>query len=403
MTSAHSAAGPALGYQFQADFALLELAKLNKPGAAITLEMHDDVAWEDAGTATELLQVKHSINKVGGLGDQSVSLWKTLNVWMNASRVGDIDGPRLHLVTTGTATEGSAAYALRPSSHNPAEAARLLLEAAKVGDNQQTQTIRDAFAGLASSTRSTFISKVYVVDATPNISDIDAAIRQALWSYLPTDPARADLAMESVWGWWRGRVVEMLSYRFFPDKPLRTRVEATEMAQRLQKLIIDFSPRGLPEFDDLADPDDEALAHLSGAVFTHQLDLIGYRNLAMRQAIVDFYRAFNSETRWLEYDFVQTDEVRRYEGKLLDAWRVAFGHMESALGDEATEEKQKDAGLALISKLLENTQPPRIRDHADHDFYYRGKHHMLADDMNVGWHPDFKARVEALLTATVLA
>jgi hypothetical protein len=57
----HGAAPNAVGYQHQTWWALVELLRsaAYRPDAAISLELHDDVGWELAGTPTELLQVKH--------------------------------------------------------------------------------------------------------------------------------------------------------------------------------------------------------------------------------------------------------------------------------------------------------------------------------------------------------
>ncbi len=52
--------------------ALLELLRGQEdhPDGAISLELHDDVAWEEDGRPVELLQVKHHIRSVRSLGDK---------------------------------------------------------------------------------------------------------------------------------------------------------------------------------------------------------------------------------------------------------------------------------------------------------------------------------------------
>jgi hypothetical protein len=57
-------------------------------GVELSIERLDDVAFETAGDAVELLQTKHHINKQGDLSDASVDLWKTSRVW-----AGDEKGP----------------------------------------------------------------------------------------------------------------------------------------------------------------------------------------------------------------------------------------------------------------------------------------------------------------------
>ena len=61
MATTHGAAASAAGYQYQTWWGLLEMLRkgLDHPDASLTLEMHDDVAWDENGTPTELLQTKH--------------------------------------------------------------------------------------------------------------------------------------------------------------------------------------------------------------------------------------------------------------------------------------------------------------------------------------------------------
>jgi hypothetical protein len=84
-SSNHGAAASALGYQYQTDWCLLELLRrgTTRPDASISLEMHDDVAWEQAGSPRELIQVKHHQQARGNLGDASPDMWRTIQVWLD--------------------------------------------------------------------------------------------------------------------------------------------------------------------------------------------------------------------------------------------------------------------------------------------------------------------------------
>src|SRR3954447_2207342 len=102
----HSAAASASGYLYQTSWALLELLRqaTNRPDQAVSLEMHDDIAWEDAsGNATELLQMKLHRRATAGLGDKDTDVWKTLGNWMARSDATDPNGADLALVTTSIA------------------------------------------------------------------------------------------------------------------------------------------------------------------------------------------------------------------------------------------------------------------------------------------------------------
>lgn len=156
-SSAHEASSSALGYLFQAQLALLELLRGadERPDGEISLELHDDVAWEEAGNPVDLLQVKHHIRGVRTLGDKDDDVWRTIKSWMDTHDPGDVHGPWLTLVTTQQARPGSAMAKLRGPERDPAVALELLTAAAKESTAQNTDQAREAFLGL-SGTQSVF-------------------------------------------------------------------------------------------------------------------------------------------------------------------------------------------------------------------------------------------------------
>jgi hypothetical protein len=95
--TSHTAAPAALGYIYQCQWPLLALLRdsADRPDCQITLELHDDVAWDHDGTPTALLQVKHHVNSVRGLGDKDVDWWRTIQAWMDAHDPADAAGPKL--------------------------------------------------------------------------------------------------------------------------------------------------------------------------------------------------------------------------------------------------------------------------------------------------------------------
>jgi hypothetical protein len=361
--------------------------------------MHDDVAWDDSGTPVEQLQVKHSVKAAGGLGNASDRMWRTLKAWMDAGNPGDPDGPTLCLVTTTAASVGSVAHMLRDETRDAPAAAATLRKVAVESKGDETADARAMFAAMSVPTQNAFVARIRVVDGEPNVLDIDQAIRGELWRQLPDAADRQDDYMALLWGWWRSRAVEMLSRPYFPDRGLRDVVTAAELTSELTRLTIAFSEHGLPEYEDLdVDDQHDALQGLEHEVFVQQLGFLDYtvNTRVVRRAIVDYYRAVSSEVRWLRRDFLRSDDVMRYERRLCEAWDVAFGFMVDELGDSATPEQRVAAGRKFLADLLMK-EPLRIRTHVDQDFYYRGKHHMLAQEATVGWHPQFQDRLNDLL------
>lgn len=145
----HGAAGSALGYLFQVQWALLALLRRVRqaPDAAMSFEVLDDIQFDDP---MELVQVKHHLGDTATLTDNSVDLWRTLAVWMDAGEnaQGPEDVPAaLMLVTTARTGEGSAAALLGPTERQPQLASDLLTEAATNSTNQETAAARAQFLG----------------------------------------------------------------------------------------------------------------------------------------------------------------------------------------------------------------------------------------------------------------
>ncbi|MFC8174961.1 ABC-three component system protein [Streptomyces sp. NPDC057325] len=389
-SSAHEASASALGYLFQAQFALLELLRgqEERPDGAISLELHDDVAWDEDGLPVDLLQVKHHIRGVRTLGDKDDDVWRTIQSWIDTHQPGDKDGPILTLVTTQQARPGSAMAALRAPDPQPVQALKLLITAAQESEAKGTKDARVAFLKLPPAQRAVFVQRMRIIDGTPSIDDLDAQVRVKLRAALPD--GHADSFMRQLWAWWYEQTVEMLQKR-------HTSVSVTRLMQRISRIRDDYTSDRLPTLVSREDFPPEAEAELTDLRFVHQLHWVG-AGRQLNKAMVDYYRAYTQTVAWLEDDLVGLDELARFEENLSDEWQREFDWMLDDLPDDATDREQEQAGRALLRKTLDQTRY-RIREAYDEAFFSRGKHHELADRGRIGWHPDFEARVKDLIRA----
>lgn len=396
----HGAASSAAGYLYQTYWALLELLRRghDRPDQTMTLEMHDDVAWEVDGSATELLQTKLHANTAAGLGDKHPDIWRTLKVWIDRSDVTDPMGPELALVTTSVAPEGTAAHALRPEALDVAFALEQLVAAATSSTSKETADARSAFLRLGHAGRLALVSRVRVLDGAVPLDGIDAAIRNELLWVIPGNPEQGRLFLAAVWKWWVDVSVDMLQRR-------RKGVEIGEVRQFIDELRDHYTSDNLPTTIDLADvSDSDIAAHLSGR-FVRQMELVKYPGGNLRRAIVDYHRAITQETAWLDTDLIGTHELRRFEENLRDEWARAFEDMLDDLSAQAdlTDEMKAQAGKTLLRALLDSSSVS-VRLRYNDPFFARGKRHDLAnravEDGGIGWHPDFAVRVEAVLAGS---
>lgn len=375
---------------YQTRWALLNLLRDRKhePDAAISLEMHDDVAWDVDGAPQQLLSLKHHRTPLA-LTDNSDDLWRSLRVWKDIGAATDSNGPRLLLVTTSTAVDGSAAAVLRDdTARDETAAVTRLASAAADSENKATADVRKWFLALSPVEKRLFVQKIIVLDTATPIADVPAAVRAELWWTLPKGHEDTFLAL--LWNWWEGVALDMLRRQRGP-------VSRLEAQQRISELRDQFSLDNLPTLIELADVDEDVVvtAH-EDRLFVAQMRWVRYARPNLRRAIVDYYRAVEHTTRWLAEDLIGLAELRKFEDNLRDEWARVFADMVDDLGDDADEETKIAAGKELLRQLLDSTAVT-VRDRYNDRFFARGKRHELVEGGQAGWHPDFRSRVEALL------
>ncbi|MGW6523976.1 ABC-three component system protein [Streptomyces sp. NPDC054962] len=388
MTSAvHEASASALGYLFQSQWALLELLQgaEQRPDGAISLELHDDVAWDEDGTAVDLLQVKHHLKTARTLGDKDDDVWRTIQSWMDTHAPGDAEGPWLTLVTTQKARPGSAMAALRSGGEGADAALRLLNASAVASKARESAATRDAFLKLPLAERAVFVSRMRVIDSVVTIDDVDQAVRGKLLTALPQ--GHEDSFMRQLWSWWHEQTVAMLRKRM-------TSVSVDRMVHQISRIRDDYTSDRLPTLVERDAFTDEARDELADACFLHQLRWVGAAR-QLDKAMVDYYRAYTQTVLWLEDDLVGIEELERFEDNLKDEWGREFDWMLDELGEDATDQERRKAGATLLRWALDQTRY-QVRERYDEPFFARGKHHELADRGRIGWHPDFEERVRSL-------
>ena len=93
-----------------------------------------------------------------------------------------------------------------------------------------------------------------------------------------------------------------------------------------------------------------------------------------------------------------TNELDKYEKKLIDEWEHSFYAMQDDLsdyGDQITENTKVINANKLYKEIEE--KDIRIRDRCSDAFVMRGSYHILANQLRVGWHIDFYERLAQLL------
>jgi hypothetical protein len=125
--------------------------------------------------------------------------------------------------------------------------------------------------------------------------------------------------------------------------------------------------------------------------------VVNLRSENLIRAFVDYHRAVTQTTDRLDRDLVGVAELSRFELNLQDEWARVFEDMVEDLPDEADEDTKAQQGKLLLRRLRDSTTVT-VRSRYTDPFFARGKRHELADAGHIGWHLEFQAKLEALLT-----
>lgn len=382
IASKFNATGPMLGYLYQCREALLLGIAESKihPALAISIERFDDVAFEQSGTPTEQVQLKHHVN-AASLTDLSVDLWKTMRIW-SEQIADDPQLPferRFSIVTTATAPEGSAAELLRatrPSNHAEEKALKLLLAAATNSTNRESAAGRAAFLALPPTSQQNLLAAIRVHDNAPSITNARGEIEEMLAFAVPTE--NVESLVDHLEGWWFAQVVHALSVaagHAISLLALRQKIDEIASAFRTGDLLINVEALAVTEEDMTAS---------DSRTFVKQMRCIDVAADAIELAKRDFYRATAQRSAWARENVLLDGESARYDADLVERWtRERLARQSDAA--PASDDDKKKFGRDLFHWASRAQQPFRNRHE---QWLCSGSYQILADGVTVGWHPD---------------
>jgi hypothetical protein len=307
---------------------------------------------------------------------------------MDAHDPGDPGGPQLTLVTVHQAADGSAAALLRPGPTRNEQAALTRLENVSIQSQAvETRDARERFQALPPATRQRFIERIVVLDLAPDIDDIGPQVEIELRFVIPRQ--HSDVFVGLVWQWWYQRVIDMLQRR-------APYVTASQVMSFLEDLRDRFTHQHLPTTVMETEFDPSAIASYTNRTFVKQLGWVKPPTEILETAILDYYMAYTQTARWLEQDLVDLSELETFEERLRSEWKREFAWAVQDLPEGASEAARQDVGRRLLRTMLGVTSI-RVRQLYDEPFFSRGKQHELAEEGRIGWHPDFKQKLEELL------
>lgn len=391
--STFGAAPSMVGYLYQVRLALLWAVRRSRMGDfVVSLETLDDVSFEVGGEPQAVLQAKHSLKAAANLTDLSAELWKTLRVWLVGLASGEVPlGTARFLITTAAAVPGSACAALgiEGRDRNVAEAAKRLKHAATSSTSSELRPSFEAYLAREEAEREALLAQVYVIPSQPDAVEITEQLQSELYHVSLNHQA---LSVQMLEGWWFKRVLNELVH---PEGG----IPRAEIDAQISDIQESLKPDALPIDEDL----DalmvalEQLPEFADRPFYKQVELVSGSQLRIRNAITSYLQAFRQRSAWTRHDLLFDADLDKYDKRLQAEWELQYGQICDELGPDATDAAMAQAGRALL-KWAEDAHIS-IRSGVNVPWVCRGSLHMLAEDMRVGWHPQFETRLKAALDA----
>lgn len=400
MATDFSAGAQALGYLHQVRYSLYSLLASQRGNTDLYVEELDDVVRQSPGV-TELDQLKHHTSPDATINEHSTELWRTLRVWFTHFDAGKIkpEGAMLCLITTATAQAGSPTVQLRQSSEDRdvTAARQRLVEIAEAAGNDSLKKSYRAFlkVGDTDQARSTVdldrvLSAVVIIDNAPTINQVVPKIKPLL---IGVHTNNLDSLYTRLEGWWFNKIIMHL---LAGSKQPITRYEVSEMIADINER---FRPSSLPIDYEFYEPTDQQHTDSTQRRFVQQISAVNIAGMRLQDAILDFYRAFEQRSKWVQETLLIDDELLVYEQRLVQAWRRQVGFLQSRL-PQSDDAEQVAFGVSLLDWMEQQASIPiRPEMPAGHEYVMRGSFHWLADKAQprVYWHPKFLEKLAALL------
>lgn len=398
-TDKYSAGEQGLGYIYQARLALLHLLQLPED-TAVFLEKDDDLDFIDGAGGKSLASLKH---KAAGdkLTDRSTDFWKSVNIWLaRYKRDGRVaSNLRFFLFTTGSVSAGSFLARFLPDqpvvSGDAATLSKVADAALAKSKSQLIGPIATAFNELSDVEKHDFLERIRILDGNPRIGDIPATIRDKHMRSIRRE--HREFVLERLEGWWTDAAIKQLT-------GARTEgIFGYEVSDKLSSIAEEYKADNLPISFRGKVPAEEIDTESDPRLFVAQLREIGISSQRIRNAILDYYRAFEQRSAWARENLLVSGEVEDYEDRLADEWSRYKDVIFEKVNDDSAEEALREAGGILYNWAEFETgkiESLRIRARVTEPYVLRGSFHILADATpkpRVHWHPRFLERLGKVL------
>lgn len=395
----YSAKEQGLGYIYQARLALLRLLELQE-NTSVFIEKDDDLDFVDQDGSKSLASLKH---KATGdrLTDLSIDFWKSVRIWLARYKRDGRSASNLSffLFTTSSVSETSFLKEFLPARIITDTETKTLTEKAEDALSKSKSDfiidIAKEFNELPPTEKKEFMARIQIFDNSPRIDGIPETIKDKHMRSIRREHRTA--VFERLEGWWNDEIINLLTGK------REEGIFGFEVSDKLSILSEEYKLDNLPITFHSKSPADEIDSENDPRTFVVQLREIGVSLSRIRNAILDYYRAFEQRSEWARESLLASGEIEDYEDRLVDEWSRYKDVVFEDLDEKSAEGVLQRAGKELYKWAdlqSGNIESLRIRARVTEPYVTRGSFHILADTIpepRVYWHPRFLDRISNAL------
>lgn len=375
-------------FMIQSHHMLYELLDCKK-GDIVSLEVFDDVGVEHEDGSKDAIQVKSALSNRNPVSNRSVDLWKTLYNWMIAVESNELDAECSKFIIFITVNKaGPIVKAFHEAcSLDMAEKAWEDTRKNFYEDSGKQKDIGNEYKDFLTYFYDTknkalackIIQKFELKKCIDNYSE---EVRKKFDdANVPLDIREPIYA--AIVGWIDLQLTKMVE----AGKPIAITFENYQ--KELNALYREFNQKhSLMSYS--SKPGDREIdsEFRKQRTYIEQLNIIDCDYTEKVEAINDYLQAASDRTIWAEKGDVSLYSIQTYEEKLKRSWNLE----KRIVLLEKKDDTPEDQGKMIYYKCQEK----KVDMDALYvpDSFQNGCFHSLSDNLEIGWHPDYKAKIE---------
>lgn len=376
-TRSHSVPGQAAGYLFQPERALACLAKAG-PNTKVGIECDDDIAVRINDVIAKREQLKHSITGKTPFEDNSSDLWKTFVIWLDAAKAKEFDPSscQLILATNGTLEVGFVSKLIKCKGKTAKIDKCLTAFLAQ----SFPEGIYDYIDRLRAHDRSLILhvlACIQVVDASDASFGPELLETVASDLHLPGDIDK-DTVITGLMGWIYSTTLAL----WRAGQPAWITKDAFDMQyHQLCRRMARYKRIGIPQ--EMVNVSEADIRQQRNTMFVRQLTIVHARETDKLGAINDYCRCNSERLRLASEGELSDDDWTDFDVRLQRHWHLVSGREQSSVPPRSPEA----IGFATYLETIGHKE--HLANDEPQPYLTAGSFHRLANDLTIGWHPDY--------------